>query len=79
MGPVVDVHFTNGELPAINNALEIKIGERMLTVEVAQHIGDNTARCIAMASTDGLCRGTDAVDTGKVEVEYHEVEGLNVQ
>ena len=64
MGPVVDVRFKEGELPPIINALTIPIGERTLTVEVAQHIGDNVARCIAMASTDGLCRGTDVTDTG---------------
>ena len=64
MGPVVDVLFNEGELPAIYNALTINIGQRVLTVEVAQHIGDNTARCIAMSSTDGLQRGVDVVDTG---------------
>ncbi len=64
MGPVVDVRFKEGELPTIHNALTIPIGERTLTVEVAQHIGDNTARCIAMASTDGLQRGVDVTDTG---------------
>ena len=64
MGPVVDVRFKEGELPPILNALTIPIGQRTLTVEVAQHIGDNVARCIAMASTDGLCRGTDVTDTG---------------
>ncbi|MBR3817829.1 MAG: F0F1 ATP synthase subunit beta, partial [Clostridia bacterium] len=64
MGPVVDVKFNEGELPMIHNALKISVGERTLTVEVAQHIGDNTARCIAMASTDGLQRGVDVTDTG---------------
>ena len=64
MGPVVDVRFENGELPSINNALEINVGGHTLVVEVAQHIGDNTARCIAMASTDGLKRGTPVTDTG---------------
>ena len=64
MGPVVDVSFNDGGLPAIYNALTMPIGERTLTVEVAQHIGDNTARCIAMASTDGLQRGTVVTDTG---------------
>ena len=52
MGPVVDVRFDEGHLPAIDNALTVQIGDRTLTVEVAQHIGDNTVRCIAMASTD---------------------------
>jgi len=65
MGPVVDVRFEEGTLPAIYNALTIPIGEKTLTVEVAQHIGDNTARCIAMASTDGLKRDTLVTDTGK--------------
>ena len=64
MGPVVDVKFSEGELPAIYNAIKIPMENRVLTVEVAQHIGDNTARCIAMASTDGLARGIDAIDTG---------------
>ncbi len=64
MGPVVDVRFEEGTLPGIYNALTMPIGERTLTVEVAQHIGDNTARCIAMASTDGLKRETPVTDTG---------------
>ena len=65
MGPVVDVRFEGRNLPAIYNALTIPIGERTLTVEVAQHIGDNTVRCIAMSSTDGLRRDTLVTDTGK--------------
>lgn len=64
MGPVVDVLFNEGELPTIYNALTIPKGDKVLTVEVAQHIGDNTARCIAMSSTDGLQRGVDVTDTG---------------
>ncbi len=64
MGPVVDVRFDEGCLPPIYNALTVPIGERTLTVEVAQHIGDNTARCIAMASTDGLTRDAAVTDTG---------------
>ncbi|MBP3309770.1 MAG: F0F1 ATP synthase subunit beta, partial [Ruminococcus sp.] len=64
MGPVVDVRFEEGSLPAIYNALTIPKGEKTLTVEVAQHIGDNTARCIAMSSTDGLKRGVPVTDTG---------------
>ncbi len=64
MGPVVDVRFDDGNMPAIHNALTVPVGERTLTVEVAQHIGDNTVRCIAMASTDGLQRGVTATDTG---------------
>ena len=64
MGPVVDVRFEEGFLPAINNALTMMNGEKKLTVEVSQHIGDNTVRCIAMSSTDGLRRGTPVTDTG---------------
>ena len=63
MGPVVDVRFDD-KLPPIYNALTMNIGERKLTVEVAQHVGDKTARCIAMASTDGLTRGSAVTDTG---------------
>ncbi|MBQ4630173.1 MAG: F0F1 ATP synthase subunit beta [Clostridia bacterium] len=64
MGPVVDVRFEEGTLPAIYNALTMQNRDKTLTVEVAQHIGDNIARCIAMASTDGLQRGTAVTDTG---------------
>ena len=65
MGPVVDVRFGEDYLPPIYNALTLPIGEKTLTVEVAQHIGDNTVRCIAMGSTDGLQRGVTVTDTGK--------------
>ena len=65
MGPVVDVTFEQGTLPAIYNALTMPNGEKTLTVEVAQHIGDNVVRCIAMSSTDGLKRGTPVTDTEK--------------
>ena len=65
MGPVVDVTFEEGFLPSIYNALTMQNGSKMLTVEVAQHIGDNVVRCIAMSSTDGLKRGTPVTDTGK--------------
>ena len=64
MGPVVDVRFPEGHLPELLNALHIQNGDETLTVEVAQHIGDNVVRCIAMSSTDGLTRGTEAIDTG---------------
>lgn len=64
MGPVLDIRFADGELPALLNALELQNHGKKLVVEVAQHIGDNVARCIAMAATDGLVRGTEAVDTG---------------
>ncbi len=65
MGPVVDVAFEEGFLPSIYNALTMQNGDKTLTVEVAQHIGDGIARCIAMSSTDGLKRGTPVIDTGK--------------
>lgn len=66
MGPVVDVRFSNGELPAIYNAIVIKDESRgiNLTCEVAQHLGDDIVRTIALSSTDGLVRGMDALDTG---------------
>ncbi|SHK11468.1 ATP synthase F1 subcomplex beta subunit [Caminicella sporogenes DSM 14501] len=64
IGPVVDVRFETENLPNILNAIEIKHNDRKIIAEVAQHIGDNTVRCIAMSSTDGLIRGIEAVDTG---------------
>ncbi|MDD6319251.1 MAG: F0F1 ATP synthase subunit beta [Oscillospiraceae bacterium] len=63
-GPVLDIRFEDGKLPALLNAIELDNHGKKLVVEVAQHIGDNVARCIAMSSTDGLVRGADAVDTG---------------
>ncbi len=65
-GPVVDVRFAPGELPAIFNAVEIADAERDIdvTLEVAQHLGNDVARCISMASTDGCRRGMEATDTG---------------
>ena len=65
IGPVLDIKFENGHLPNLLNAIEITQGERKITLEVTQHIGDDVVRCIAMSSTDGLVRGMDAVDTGK--------------
>ncbi len=64
LGPVLDIQFADGALPNLLNAIEIQNGERKLVCEVAQHIGDNVARCVAMGSTDGLLRGLEAVDTG---------------
>ncbi|MBR6052462.1 MAG: F0F1 ATP synthase subunit beta, partial [Clostridia bacterium] len=64
IGPVVDVRFEDGELPALNSAIEIDRQGKRLVVEVSQHIGDGSVRCIAMSSTDGLVRGAEAVDTG---------------
>jgi len=67
MGPVVDVKFQNGQLPAIYNALKVQIGSEAgteLTLEVATHLGDDSVRAIAMASTDGLQRNQEVIDTG---------------
>ena len=65
IGPVVDVAFENGELPQLLSAIEIPLkNQDSLIVEVAQHIGDERVRCIAMGGTDGLVRGMDAIDTG---------------
>ncbi|MBR3013099.1 MAG: F0F1 ATP synthase subunit beta [Bacteroidales bacterium] len=69
IGPVVDVQFTPSEdantLPSINEALKVKRPDgRDLIIEVQQHIGEDTVRCVAMDSTDGLCRGVEAVATG---------------
>ena len=64
MGPVLDIRFADGELPELLNAIELQSNGKPLIVEVAQHIGDNVVRCIAMAATDGLVRGAEAVDTG---------------
>lgn len=64
IGAVLDIRFAPENLPNLLNAIEIDNGGKKLTVEVAQHIGDDVVRCIAMGSTDGLVRGMDAVDTG---------------
>ncbi|MGB3719107.1 MAG: F0F1 ATP synthase subunit beta [Proteobacteria bacterium] len=64
MGAVVDVQF-EGELPAILNALETNNHGNRLVLEVAQHLGENTVRTIAMDSTDGLVRGQEVIDTGR--------------
>jgi F-type H+/Na+-transporting ATPase subunit beta len=64
IGPVVDLRFPSDTLPSILNAVVIKEGDINLTVEVAQHLGDDVVRCIALDSTDGLVRGMKAVDTG---------------
>jgi F-type H+-transporting ATPase subunit beta len=66
IGPVVDVRFEQGSLPAIYNEVDIlKPDGTKLAVEVEQHVGETTARCISMASTDGLVRGQRCVDTGR--------------
>ena len=63
-GPVLDIRFKEGELPDLHNAIEIMIEDHKLIAEVAQQVGDDVVRCVAMSSTDGLVRGVDAVDTG---------------
>ena len=64
MGPVVDVEFPDGKLPHIKDALEVMNGDKKLVMEVAQHIGGNTVRCIMLASSDGLCRDMEVIATG---------------
>ena len=64
MGPVVDVRFLDNHLPKLYSAVVIEFNNQKLTVEVAQHVGDDVVRCVAMGSTDGLTRGTVAYDTG---------------
>ncbi len=64
IGPVLDIRFEDGHLPELLTAIEIMNGDRKIVAEVAQHVGDNVARCISMNATDGMVRGLDAVDTG---------------
>ena len=65
IGPVVDIRFDAEHLPSIKNAILIKTDDgQQMTAEVAQHVGDDVVRCIAMSSTDGLVRGMDCIDTG---------------
>jgi F-type H+-transporting ATPase subunit beta len=64
IGPVLDIKFNVENLPLLLNAIEVNAGDRKIIAEVAQHVGDDTVRCIAMSSTDGLIRGMDAIDTG---------------
>ncbi len=64
MGPVLDIRFEEGQLPQLLNAITVPNGDSTVVAEVAQHIGDNVVRCIAMSSTDGMQRGVEAIDTG---------------
>ena len=64
MGPVLDIRFEEGQLPQLLNAITVPNGDNTVVAEVAQHIGDNVVRCIAMSSTDGMQRGAEATDTG---------------
>lgn len=64
IGAVLDIKFSSDNLPALNNAIEIYDNGKKIVAEVAQHLGDDVVKCIAMSSTDGLRRGMDAIDTG---------------
>lgn len=64
IGPVVDVKFSPENMPELLNAIEINFQDRRIVIEVAQHIGDDVVRCVALSSTDGLTRGMEASDTG---------------
>ena len=63
-GPVLDIKFADGTLPNLMNAIEVEMADKKIVAELAQHLGDDVVRCIAMSSTDGMVRGTKAVDTG---------------
>ena len=65
IGPVIDIKFSEDQMPELLNAVDIKFGDKVIVTEVAQHIGDDVARCVALSSTDGLRRGMEAVDTGE--------------
>ena len=64
IGPVIDIKFKEDEMPELLNAVNIEFEGRQIVTEVAQHMGDDVARCVALSSTDGLQRGMEAVDTG---------------
>ena len=71
-GPVVDVEFPRGSVPELFNALHAEISyedlAKTLTLEVAQHLGDNLVRCISLQPTDGLVRGVEVTDTGRLDL-----------
>ena len=64
IGPVIDIKFEEGNLPELLNAIKIPHGDQDVMAEVAQHVGDDVVRCVALSSTDGLTRGMEALDTG---------------
>lgn len=64
IGPVIDIKFDTEDMPELLNAIEIKFKDKRIVAEVAQHIGDDVVRCVALSSTDGLTRGMEATDTG---------------
>ena len=64
-GPVIDVKFDDNHMPELLTAIKVALGnDKYLTIEVAQHIGDDIVRCISMGPTEGLIRGMEAIDTG---------------
>ena len=65
IGPVIDIKFSEDEMPELLNAVVIRYNDKDIVTEVAQHIGDDVVRCVALSSTDGLRRGMEAVDTGE--------------
>lgn len=64
IGPVIDIKFMPEEMPELLNAIVVKFHDRNIVAEVAQHVGDDVVRCVALSSTDGLTRGMEAEDTG---------------
>ena len=64
IGPVIDIKFEDSEMPQLLDAIKIKMEDRIVVAEVAQHVGDSTVRCIALSSTDGMKRGLKAINTG---------------
>lgn len=64
IGPVIDIKFEEGHMPELLNAILIQDGDKKIMAEVAQHVGDDVVRCVALSSTDGLVRGMKALDTG---------------
>ena len=64
IGPVIDIKFKEDEMPELLNAVDIEFEGKRIVTEVAQHMGDDVARCVALSSTDGLRRGMEAIDTG---------------
>ena len=64
IGPVIDIKFEDSEMPQLLDAIKIKMEDRIVVAEVAQHVGDSTVRCIALSSTDGMKRELTAINTG---------------
>lgn len=64
IGPVVDIQFPAGKIPEMYNAVEVRLPDRVVLMEVVQQLGKNEVRCIALSSTDGISRACEAIDTG---------------